>query len=207
MYRADHLSNRQRGGVCIFYKATLPLRVLNISNLNECINFEFSIANKISRFIHLYRSPSQTQYEFQIFRSNQELNLDSLFNCNTFLTIMIGDFNEKSKQWCEKDKGSQLQLLTSKFGLSQIIIEYTHILENSRSYIDLLFTSQPNMVMDSGVHASLHPHFHHQIIFAKFDLKVFYPPPYERTVWCFFQANSDYIKRAVDLFDWESALT
>ena len=29
---------------------------------------------------------------------------------------------------------------------------------------------------------------------------------YERTVWHFSQANSDHIKRAVDLFDWESAL-
>ena len=63
------------------------------------------------------------------------------------------------------------------------------------------------MVMDSGVHASLHPHCHHQIIFAKFDLKVFYPPPYERTLWYFSQTNFDRIKRAVDLFSWESALT
>ena len=60
--------------------------------------------------------------------------------------------------------------------------------------------------MDSGVHTSLHPHCHHQTIFAKFDLKVFYPPSYERTVWHFSQANFDNIKRAVDLFDWESAL-
>ena len=83
-----------------------------------------------------------------------------------------------------------------------MITEPTHILENSRSCIDLLFTSQPNMVMDSGVHASLHPHCHYQIIFAKFDLKVFYSSPYEKTVWHFPQANSDQIKRAVDLFDW-----
>ena len=100
---------------------------------------------------------------------------------------MIGDFNAKSKQWYKIDitsfEGSQLQLITSKFGLSQIITEPTHILENSKSCIDLLFTSQPNMVMDSGVHASLKPHSHHQIIFAKFNLKVF-----------------------KSLFDWESAL-
>ena len=61
-------------------------------------------------------------------------------------------------------------------------------------------------VIDSGVHASLHPHCHNQIYFAKFDLKVFYPPLYERTMWHFSQANSDRIKRAVNLFDWESAL-
>ena len=56
MYRANHPSNCSRGGVFIFYKATLPLRVLNISDLNECINFEVSIATKICHFIHLYRS-------------------------------------------------------------------------------------------------------------------------------------------------------
>ena len=39
-----------------------------------------------------------------------------------------------------------------------------------------------------------------------FDLKVFYPPPSERTVWHFSQANFDHIKRAVELFDWKSAL-
>ena len=62
------------------------------------------------------------------------------------------------------------------------------------------------MVMNSGVYASLHPHFLHQIILAKFDLKVFYPPSYERTMLHFSQANSDRIKRAVDLLDWKSAL-
>ena len=60
--------------------------------------------------------------------------------------------------------------------------------------------------MNSGVYASIHPHCHHQILLAKFNLKVFYPPPYERTMWDFSQANSVGIKRAVDLLDWESAL-
>ena len=147
MYRADNLSNRKRRGVCIFYKATLPLRVVNISNLNECINFEVSMANRICHLINLYRSPSHTQDEFQIFRSNLELNLGSLSSYNPFVSIMIGDFNAKSKQSCEIDKtsfeGSQLSLVTSKYGLSQIITEPTHILENSRSCVDLLFTSQP----------------------------------------------------------------
>ena len=160
-----------------FLQSNASFKISKFSNLNECSNFEVSIAKKIFRFIHLYRSPSQTQDEFQIFRSNLVLNLDSLSSCNPFLTIMIGDFNARSKQWSEVYKtcfeGSQFQLPTSKFGLSQIITEPTHILENSRSCIDLLFTSQPNMVLDSGVHASLHSQCHHQIIFAKSDLKFF----------------------------------
>ena len=46
MHRADHPSSCKRGGVCIFYKATLPLRVLNISNLNDSINFESPLLTK-----------------------------------------------------------------------------------------------------------------------------------------------------------------
>ena len=96
LFRSDHPSNNKRGGVRVYYKSTLPLRILNISNLDECINFEVSIASKICRFIHLYRSPSQKQYEFQEFKSNLEINLDALSTNNPFLTFMIGDFNAKS---------------------------------------------------------------------------------------------------------------
>ena len=60
----DHPSNNKRGVVCIFYRTTLPLRVLNISYLSEYITSEISIGNKVCRFIHHYRSPSQAQDEF-----------------------------------------------------------------------------------------------------------------------------------------------
>ena len=60
--------------------------------------------------------------------------------------------------------------------------------------------------MDSVVHPSLHSNCHHQIIYAKFDLKVFDPPPYERTMWHFSREKSDHIKKAINLFVWESSL-
>ena len=66
--------------------------------------------------------------------------------------------------------------------MSQVIKEPNRILDNSKSCVDLIFTSQPNITMDTGVHLSLHSNCHHQIIYAKLDLKVFYSPRYERTV-------------------------
>ena len=186
LLRADHPSNNKNGGVCIFYRTTLPLRDLNISYLSECITFEISIGNQVCCFIHLYRSPIQTQEEFQTFISNLKLSLVGLLCDNPFLTVMIGDCNAKSKDWCSIDitsfEGSELDFLTSQFGLLQITKEPTHILDNSRSCIDLIFTSQPNMAIDSGVHASLHSNCHHEVIHAKFVLNIFYPSPYERTV-------------------------
>ena len=128
-----------------------------------------------------------------------------------FLTVMNGDFNAKSKDWCSIDitisEGSELDFFTTQFGISQVIKELTYILDTSRSCIDLIFTSQPNMVIDYSVHASLHLSCHHQIIYAKFDLKIFYLPPYGRTVLHFKHASSyHHIKRAIDTFDCEYTL-
>ena len=46
MHRVDHPSNAKRGGVCIYYKTMLPLKVLSANFLQECINFEVSIRNR-----------------------------------------------------------------------------------------------------------------------------------------------------------------
>ena len=105
------------------------------------------------------------------------MNLDALSTNNPFLKVLIGDFNAKLSDWYLTDitsfEGSEINFLASQFAMSQVIKEPTHILDNSKSCLDLIFTSQPNMIMDSGVHPSLHYNCHHQIIHAKFNLKVF----------------------------------
>ena len=58
--------------------------------------------------------------------------------------------------------------------------------------------------MESGVHSSLHPNCHHQIVFAKFNLKIFYTPPYEREIWHYNKANTDLIRRSINEFSWEN---
>ena len=40
--------------------------------------------------------------------------------------------------------------------------------------------------MESVVHSSLHPNCHHQIVFTKFNLKIF-----ERKIWHYSKANTD----------------
>ena len=71
---------------------------------------------------------------------------------------------------------------------------------------DLIFTSIPNYLMESGVQPSFEPNCHHQLVFAKFDLSIYYPPPFERTVWYRNTANADLIQRATELFDRDKAL-
>ena len=57
--------------------------------------------------------------------------------------------------------------------------------------------------MDSGVHSSLHPNCHHQTVFAKINLKIYYPPPYEGEIWHYEKANADLIRRSIDQFPWD----
>ena len=65
---------------------------------------------------------------------------------------------------------------------------------SEKALLQIVFTFQPNMVMDSGIHASILSHCHHQINFAEFVLKVFYSHPYERTVWHFSHVKSFFVK-------------
>ena len=45
--RGDHISNTKRGGVCVYYKTSLPLKVLNIKYLQEYINLELIIGENL----------------------------------------------------------------------------------------------------------------------------------------------------------------
>ena len=74
------------------------------------------------------------------------------------------------------------------------------------SFIDLIFSSQPNLVMSSSIHSSLHQNCYHQIVFAKFNHKVHYPPPYECELWHFKEANTDHMKRVINGFSWKRPL-
>ena len=92
----------------------------------------------------------------------------------------------------------------SQFGLSNDP-RPTQIFENSSSCTDLIFSTRRNMVLESGVHHSPHQNSQHQIIFANFNLKVHYLPPYEGTIFHNSQANVDHIQQAINLFHWDNA--
>ena len=78
LIRSDHPSNTKRGGVCLYYKKCLPLRVLNISCLKEYLNFELKIGDKSCNFIALYRSRSQSQDDFETSSGNFGITLETL---------------------------------------------------------------------------------------------------------------------------------
>ena len=101
--------------------------------------------------------------------------------------------------------GTRINGITSQFGLEQLIHEPTHLTGERSPCIYLIFASQPNLVVESGVQSSLHQNCHRQIAFARFNLEVVFPPPYKREVWNFKKANVDHIRKVINGFQWEKS--
>ena len=132
--------------------------------LSECLVL-VNLKNKKGYLVSLFRSPNQNPDKFELFLTNLENLLADVTSRKPHFMLLLGDFNAKSKTWFINDqsssKGTQLESLTSLYGMKQLIAEPPHVLENSSSCIDLIFTNQPKLIMYAGVHPSLHSKWHH----------------------------------------------
>ena len=155
----------------------------------------------------IYHSPNQTKDEFEAFLSNFQMLLNDINNRNPSLSVITDDFNSRCSSWWSDDintkEGLKLFSLTSSNGFSQLINEPTPIQANSSSCIDLTFTDQVNLSVNSGVHASLHPNCHHHFVHSSFNLNIYYTPPYQRLIWDYKKADVKIIRKALDCVNWE----
>ena len=95
---------------------------------------------------------------------------------------------------------TRLESITSYYGLKKAAKEPTLILPSSLSCIDLIFTNHPNIVINCGVHPSLHQNFHQQRIFTEINLKVYNPSSYKLLVCDYKKA----INLAIKSFTWKN---
>ena len=191
IFRKDHSSNTKRGEVCVYYKNTLSFQIINIKDLQECITFQIRIGRKCCKFICIYRSPSQTNDEFESFLKNFELTLDKIHEDNPFMIFVLGDFNFfKSATSCLLAAPSYasishnfcfIKLLTLTL-ITFFLITLTFDYNSFSSCID-------------------------QVVFVKIDLPILYLPHYEITVWFYEKANPELIRRAISEFYWTRALS
>ena len=142
----------------------------------------FNSTGKKYFFTVLYRSPSQTQEQFQAFTDGFELMISKMAAENPYGVIVTGDFNCHSHQWWENDieneEGKMFEPLTSDFGLHQMISEPTHFVGQSKSCVDLIFTDQLNLFLETGVHPTLHEQCHLQVVYGKLAVINLAPPTY-----------------------------
>ena len=109
-------------------------------------------------------------------KSNFDQVITDMSLSNPAFRLILGDFNCRSNSWCKGDistkEGISLESVSSSLGVHQLITDPTHILLQSSSCTDLIFIDQTNLVIDSGVHSSLHANCRHQITHYKLKLKI-----------------------------------
>ena len=81
LLRADHPNDIKRGGVCIYFKESLPLiRINELTNIKDCILTEISVNNENCFFTCLYRSEKQIR------------KIKVMMNLNVFVPALISFF-------------------------------------------------------------------------------------------------------------------
>ena len=145
----------------------LIIRIISTSYFDQYLLCEVTCQNVKSCIAVIYHSPSLSCSEFEDSLFNLEKLINQIKQLKPSFTIILGGFNARSSDWWPDDitspEGTHINSLISMYGFDQLISDPTHILPASSSCIDLIFTDQPNLVVDSGVRPSLHTNCHHQI--------------------------------------------
>ena len=175
-HACNHPSGEKKGGVGIFCKDSLPIIIRDDLSFDECIVVELRFGRKKSE--------------------------------KPYFLIFTGDFNAHSLQWWpdgdSNNEGTQLNILLSELGLTQLISEPTHFRERCQpSCIDLMICVQPNLVIDSGVRSSLDQSCKHQITYCKLNIKCPQIPSSKRLVWHYAKGKVNLINRAITDFQWD----
>ena len=137
----DHPDDVKMGGVCLYFKENLTLIVFDNSFIAQCIVCEMALRNQKGDVGDTYLSPSQSITEFDEFLSNCDELLNHIKQFRPSFTIVLGDFNARSKTlWLEdvtSHEGTYIESLTTMYGLQQLISDPTHLLPDLPSCIDL----------------------------------------------------------------------
>ena len=119
---------------------------------------------------------------------------------------------QNQNNWYRNDncsfEGNIIANVTSQFGLQQVIKEPTHILDNSYSCIDAIFTFLANLLIQSLVQLSLHSNFHNQLIYQKFNFDfLFCPHSYLHEERHYKNAKTEFIRHCIAMFALEKAFS
>ena len=94
-------TNTRHGGVGLFYKNSLPIKIRNDLSFDESIVVELNFGRKKIFFTVIYRSPAfkHTSPEFMDFLSNFTNLYSKIKNENPYASFFTGDFNGHSQLW------------------------------------------------------------------------------------------------------------
>ena len=139
---SDQPSDSKKDGVCLYYKQHISLiRRDEVCTLDNCVVTEIRSQSEKCCLTCAYRSPSQSQEEFEIFSTKFDILLSQINDEFPLCSIVTRDFNACYTNWWNDDitnsTGREIASLTSSTGYTQIIDKPTHVINNSMSVLIL----------------------------------------------------------------------
>ena len=199
LYRRDRQTDNH-GGICVYIKENIYSQRradLEIRNI-ECLWLEVKFHNKkflLGTFYRPPRSPAQTL-------STIEDSISLAINSNINDVFITGDFNLDTTKTSTNQK---INNICQYFNLHQVITEPTHFTEVSSSTIDLVFTSNKNNILASGVgdpFLEQNIRYHCPVYFVLNFQKVT-SPALNRHIWLYDRGNYLSFSRDIAETNWE----
>ena len=123
--------------MCLYYSENLTLQLVDTPYIDQCILCEIKIQNTTGYIAVIYRSTSQSTNKFKEFLVNFDESLKQVNMLKSSFTIIIGDFDGRSRSWWSDDitsyEGSRIDSVTPTYEFHQLISDPTHLLFNSKS--------------------------------------------------------------------------
>ena len=136
-------THTRHGGVGLFFKNSLPIKIRNDLSFEESIVAELNFGRKKIFFTVLYRSPAFNHApEFLDFLSNVANLYSKIKNENPYASFFTGDFNGHSLFWWPDGdttaEGREIENILSSISLSQLISEPTNFEPNENPPVLIL---------------------------------------------------------------------
>ena len=144
--RKDRISNPY-GGVLVYVKDSLSYVRRNDLEMKEveCIWIQIKLCNN-KNILHgtFYRPPNSNLHYTSLLEDSISLAIDS----NITDVVITGDFN---LNYLNAASYRKINVLCNQYNMSQLIEEPTHLTECSHSLIDLMFVTNKESIITSGV--------------------------------------------------------
>ena len=207
-FRSDKTYNIRNGGVCLYFKESLPINErCDLELLPETIVAEIKLNRKKVFIVLSYCHPNMSNDEFTEYTRLLEKIYESIRKEKPTVSILCGDLNARSPLFWEGDSDSNEGRLFNNFLISnhleQLISEPTHVRDDgSQSCIDLICTDQPFIFTETGVLSSLDSCSKHNIIHGTLNINIPRPPPFKRKIWDYKTAKIDQIRADLLKVNW-----
>ena len=203
--------NENYGGVLFFVRDSLPITERSdLETVKNQLIIEINVSGKKIIISLNYRCHHKSEEELIEYMENFNKSCENIKNEDPFCCLILGDLNSHQNNWwggdVDDNAGNLLSDILYNNMLFQLVNEPTHIINESRSCIDLVISDQPNIINNCSIYPSLSKRCHHQINHVELNIGIPAIPPYTRKLWHFDRANIVSIRKSLNSVRWSNEL-